>query len=224
MDALLAALTRLPSAAAIGAGLVLLLVACLAALGAGRRRAAGQLEALERRVRDDGEALRRALTELDQGLRREVADSASRGFAVAFDKVREGAREQGVVLQRFNAATQTSLTELRTEIPTGCAPVSTNSPSRTAPSRSSFAPVSTGSSKRSVGATRPSSTRCAPPSTSSCKRLGEARRRELQAGRGAVRPSAAGDRPGANRRRPGRRSQAALLECEGARRVGRGAA
>ena len=74
------------------------------------------LATLERRLRDDGEALRRALTELDQGLRREVADSAARGFAAAFDKVQAGGREQGVVLQRFNAATQASLTELRTEI------------------------------------------------------------------------------------------------------------
>ncbi|MBN9561719.1 MAG: DNA recombination protein RmuC [Alphaproteobacteria bacterium] len=116
MDALPAALMQLPSAVIIGAGFVLLSLALLAAAGAGRRRMADRLDALERRVREDGDALRRALTELDQGLRREMAESAGRGFAGAFDKVQEGAREQGVVLQRFNLATQTSLTELRTDI------------------------------------------------------------------------------------------------------------
>jgi DNA recombination protein RmuC len=116
MDGLPAALTQLPPAVMIGAGLVLLAFALLAASGAGRRKAADRLDALEQRLRDDGEALRRSLTELDQGLRREVAESAARGFAGAFDKVQEGAREQGVLLQRFNLATQASLTELRNEI------------------------------------------------------------------------------------------------------------
>ena len=116
MDALLVALTQLPAAAIIGVGLVLLSLALLVASGAGRRKAADRLDALERRLRDDGEALRRALMELDQGLRREVAESAARGLAAAFDKVQEGGREHGVVLQRFNLATQASLTELRTEI------------------------------------------------------------------------------------------------------------
>jgi DNA recombination protein RmuC len=51
---------------------------------------AGRFDAIER----NDEALRRALGEMDQGLRREIADGARDGLAVAFDKVQEGARAQ----------------------------------------------------------------------------------------------------------------------------------
>ena len=59
---------------------------------------------------------RRALTELDRGLRQVVGDGQTRSLAAAFDRVQEGGREQGLVLQRFGVATQASLTELRTDM------------------------------------------------------------------------------------------------------------
>ena len=120
-------LARLPPAllATAGAGLVLLaFLLWLAGLARAQGRALGdvradllaRLEAIDRRVREDREALWGTLAELDRGLRLVVANGAARGLASAFDTVQEGAREQGVALQRFNLATQTSLTELRTEL------------------------------------------------------------------------------------------------------------
>ncbi len=127
-------LTRLPPGSLATIGVALILLAILVWLS-GVVRAQGRevrelrtallgsgdgpgplarLDAIDRRLREHGETQLRAITDLDRGLRQVVADGAARGFAAAFDKVQEGAREQGVVLQRFNAATQTSLTELRT--------------------------------------------------------------------------------------------------------------
>lgn len=95
---------------AAGAGLLLLL--WLVAIVLGQRRS---LVSMEARMREDAEAQRRLLVELDRGLRQVVADGARDGLATAFDRVQEGAREQGMQLQRFGLAVQTSLTELRTE-------------------------------------------------------------------------------------------------------------
>ncbi len=85
-----------PALAALGfAGLVLLLLAWLLGAVLGHRR---------------------ALAELDRALRHEVAEGQTRSLAAAFDRVQQGGREQAVVLQRFNQATQASLTALRTDI------------------------------------------------------------------------------------------------------------